>query len=71
LGEHEKSVLGEVLSRIILLRKRISGIQQNQREYFPAYYERFKALVASCPQHQMKEELLIKYFYERLLPIER
>ena len=58
-------------SRVILLRKRISGIQQNEGESFPAYYERFKTLVASCPQHQMKEELLIQYFYEGLLPIER
>ena len=38
-------------SRVILLRKRISGIQQNQGESFPTYYERFKTLVASCPQH--------------------
>ncbi|KAM2242343.1 hypothetical protein ACFX1S_009315 [Malus domestica] len=58
-------------SRVILLRKRISGIQQNQGESFPAYYEHFKTLVASCPQHQMKEELLLQYFYEELLPIER
>ncbi|CAN6725339.1 unnamed protein product [Malus baccata var. baccata] len=58
-------------SRIILLRKRISGIQQDEGESFPTYYERFKSLVASCPQHQMKEELLLQYFYEGLLPIER
>ncbi|KAM1643788.1 hypothetical protein ACFX2K_013575 [Malus domestica] len=58
-------------SRVILLRKRISGIQQNQGESFPTYYELFKTLVASCPQHQMKEELLLQYFYEGLLPIER
>ena len=57
-------------SRVILLRKRISGIQQNQGESFLAYYECFKTLVASCPQHRMKEELLIQYFYEGLLPIE-
>ena len=57
-------------SRVILLRKRISGIEQNEGETFPAYYERFKTLVASCPQHQMKDELLIQYFYEGLLPIE-
>ncbi|KAM1050661.1 hypothetical protein ACFX1Q_032356 [Malus domestica] len=38
-------------SRVIQLRKRISGIQQNQGESFPTYYERFKTLVASCPQH--------------------
>ncbi|CAN6567748.1 unnamed protein product [Malus baccata var. baccata] len=58
-------------SRVILLRKRISGIQQSQGESFLAYYERFKGLVASCPQHQMNEELLLQYFYEGLLPIER
>ncbi|KAM0976128.1 hypothetical protein ACFX2C_019072 [Malus domestica] len=58
-------------SRVILLSKKISGIQQNQGESFPTYYECFKGLVASCPQHQMKEKLLLQYFYERLLPIER
>ncbi|CAN6700789.1 unnamed protein product [Malus baccata var. baccata] len=58
-------------SRVILLRKRISGIQQEEGESFPTYYERFQSLVASCPQHQMKEELLLHYFYEGLLPIER
>ena len=58
-------------SRVILLRTRISGIQQGPRESFLAYYERFKTLVASCPIHQMKEELLIQYFYEGLLPLER
>ncbi|KAM2322729.1 hypothetical protein ACFXTH_019374 [Malus domestica] len=58
-------------SRVILLRKKISGIQQSPGESFPSYYERFKSLVASCPQHQMKEELLLQYFYEGLLPLER
>ncbi|KAM1331180.1 hypothetical protein PS2_043369 [Malus domestica] len=38
-------------SRVILLRKKISGIQQNQGESFLAYYEHFKTLVASCLQH--------------------
>ncbi|CAN6685846.1 unnamed protein product [Malus baccata var. baccata] len=58
-------------SRVILLRKKICGIQQDESESFPTYYERFKSLVASCPQHQMKEELLLQYFYEGLLLIER
>lgn len=58
-------------SRIILLHKKISGIQQEEGGSFPTYYERFKSLVASCPQHQMKEELLLQYFYEGLLPLER
>ncbi|CAN6566303.1 unnamed protein product [Malus baccata var. baccata] len=73
MGEHETSFLREVFptSRVILLRKRISGIQQDEGESFPTYYERFKSLVASCPQHQMKEELLVQYFYEGLQPIER
>ncbi|CAN6547399.1 unnamed protein product [Malus baccata var. baccata] len=58
-------------SRIILLRKKISGIQQEEGESFRTYYEHFKSLVAYCPQHQMKEELLLQYFYEGLLPLER
>ncbi|CAL2270599.1 unnamed protein product [Prunus armeniaca] len=58
-------------SRVILLRKKISGIQQGPGESFPVYYELFKTLVASYPQHQMKEELLIQYFYEGLLPLGR
>ncbi|CAN6547847.1 unnamed protein product [Malus baccata var. baccata] len=58
-------------SRVILLRKKISRIQQSQGESFPTYYESFKTLVASCPHHQMKEELLLQYFYEGLLPLER
>ncbi|CAN6711668.1 unnamed protein product [Malus baccata var. baccata] len=41
-------------SRVILLRKRISDIQQSQGESFPAYYERFKGLVASCPALNIK-----------------
>ncbi|CAN6712704.1 unnamed protein product [Malus baccata var. baccata] len=57
-------------SRIILLRKKISGIQQEEGESFPTYYECFKSLVASYPQHQMKEELLLQYFYKGLLPLE-
>ncbi|CAN6567563.1 unnamed protein product [Malus baccata var. baccata] len=51
--------------------EKFSGIQQSPGESFPSYYERFKSLVASCPQHQMKEELLLQYYYEGLLPLER
>ena len=47
------------ISRVILLRKKISGILQNYGEIFPVYYERFKGLVVSCSQHQMKEEFLL------------
>ncbi|KAK9901740.1 hypothetical protein M0R45_002012 [Rubus argutus] len=58
-------------SRITILRKQITGIQQAGDETFCAYYERFKSLVASCPSHGMKEESLLTYFYEGLLPLER
>ncbi|CAN6567517.1 unnamed protein product [Malus baccata var. baccata] len=42
-------------SRIILLRKKISGIQQDEGHI----------------SNKMKEELLLQYFYEGLLPLER
>ena len=58
-------------SRITVLRKQITGIQQAGDETFRTYYERFKSLVASCPSHGMKEESLLTYFYEGLLPLER
>ncbi|CAN6567591.1 unnamed protein product [Malus baccata var. baccata] len=58
-------------SRVILLRKRISEIQQDEGESFPSYYECFKSLVALCLQHQMKDELLLQYFYKGLLTIKR
>ncbi|KAM1241285.1 hypothetical protein ACFX2J_046497 [Malus domestica] len=35
-------------SQVILLCKRISGIQQNQGESFPTYFECYKTLVGSC-----------------------
>lgn len=31
------------------------------------YWNRFKQLVSSCPQHQNFEQLIIQYFYEGLL----
>ena len=58
-------------SKVTILRKQITGIQQAVDETFCAYYERFKSLVASCPSHGMKEESLLTYFYEGLLPLER
>ncbi|KAM1024702.1 hypothetical protein ACFX2C_037957 [Malus domestica] len=72
MGEYETAFLEKFFPtfRVILLRKRISGIQENQGASFPTYYERFKTFVASCLQHQMKEELLLQYFYEGFLPIE-
>ena len=35
------------------------------------YWERFKKLCASCPHHQISDQLLIQYYYEGLLPMDR
>ena len=35
------------------------------------YLERFKMLCSSCPHHQIPDTLLIQYFHEGLLPLER
>lgn len=35
------------------------------------YWERFKQLCTSCSQHRISKQLLIQYFYEGLLPMER
>ncbi|XP_071727156.1 uncharacterized protein [Rutidosis leptorrhynchoides] len=58
-------------SRVATLRKDICGIRQISGETLYEYWERFKQLVASCPQHQISEQLLIQYFYEGLLPSDR
>ncbi|VFQ62679.1 unnamed protein product [Cuscuta campestris] len=58
-------------SRIGSIRKEICGIKQMIGENFSEYWERFNKLCASCPQHQISEQLLIQYFYEGLLPTER
>ncbi|XP_024974708.1 uncharacterized protein LOC112512799 [Cynara cardunculus var. scolymus] len=53
------------------LRREICGIKQKDMESLYEYWERFKRLCVSCPQHGISDELLIQYFYERLLPMER
>ncbi|XP_004288934.1 PREDICTED: uncharacterized protein LOC101294799 [Fragaria vesca subsp. vesca] len=58
-------------SKITVMRKQITGIQQGPEETFCAYYERFKALVATCPSHGFKENNLLQYFYEGLSSLER
>ncbi|XP_050895222.1 uncharacterized protein LOC127101824 [Lathyrus oleraceus] len=57
-------------SRAASIRKEICGIRQGN-ESLTEYWERFKHLVSSCPQHQIIEQLLIQYFYEGLLPMDR
>ncbi|XP_050875646.1 uncharacterized protein LOC127079284 [Lathyrus oleraceus] len=58
------------VSRVASIRKEICGIRQGN-ESLTEYWERFKHLVSSCPQHQIIEQLLIQYFYEGLLPMDR
>ncbi|XP_062147736.1 uncharacterized protein LOC133856697 [Alnus glutinosa] len=58
-------------SRASNIRKEICGVRQQNGESLHEYWERFKKLCASCPHHQISEQLLIQYFYEGLLPIDR
>ncbi|CAN6583244.1 unnamed protein product [Malus baccata var. baccata] len=53
------------------IRKDICAIRQQHGKPFGDYYERFTHLVASCPNHQISEHLLIQYFYEGLCGIDR
>ncbi|VFQ86984.1 unnamed protein product, partial [Cuscuta campestris] len=58
-------------SRIESIRKDICGIKQMGNESFSEYWKRFNKLCASCPQHQISEQLLIQYFYEGLSLMDR
>ncbi|XP_027357518.1 uncharacterized protein LOC113866919, partial [Abrus precatorius] len=58
-------------SRAASIRKEICGIRQLERETLYEYWERFKRLCASCPHHQINDQLLIQYFYEGLHPMDR
>ncbi|KAK8284369.1 hypothetical protein V6Z12_D08G155600 [Gossypium hirsutum] len=53
------------------IRKEICGIKQLVGESLYEYWERFKRLCASCPQHQISEQLLVQYFYKGLTPQDR
>ncbi|KAF7841462.1 uncharacterized protein G2W53_003760 [Senna tora] len=58
-------------SRAIAIRRDICGIKQKPTETLHDYWERFKRLCASCPQHGVSEQGLIHYFYQGLHPTER
>ncbi|RDX90036.1 hypothetical protein CR513_28144, partial [Mucuna pruriens] len=49
-------------SKIVSIRKEICGIRQHTGETL----HEFNKLCATCPHHQINEQLLIKYFYEGL-----
>ena len=53
------------------IRKKICGIRQSAEETLYEYWERFKILCASCPHHQISDQLLIQYFYKSLLFMDR
>ena len=53
------------------LRRCILGIQQKEYETLYDYWERFKKLCASCPQHGLSEQTLLQYLYEGMLLVDR
>ncbi|RDY09468.1 hypothetical protein CR513_06151, partial [Mucuna pruriens] len=58
-------------SRIASIRKEIYGIRQHTGETLYEYWERFNKLCATCPHHQITEQLLIQYFYKGLSMMDR
>ncbi|RDX71164.1 hypothetical protein CR513_49525, partial [Mucuna pruriens] len=58
-------------SRTTTIRKEICGIRQHSGETLHEYWERFNKLCATCPYHQISEQLLIQYFYEGLTMMDR
>ncbi|XP_026417319.1 uncharacterized protein LOC113312798 [Papaver somniferum] len=58
-------------SKAAVIRKEICGIRQVPRETLYEYCERYKKLLASCPHHQISDQLIIQYFYEGLLSNDR
>ncbi|KAL3538033.1 hypothetical protein ACH5RR_001399 [Cinchona calisaya] len=58
-------------SRTANIRKEIYRIRQFNDESLHEYRERFKKLYASCPYYKISDSLLIQYFHEGLLVIER
>ncbi|RDY07570.1 hypothetical protein CR513_08320, partial [Mucuna pruriens] len=58
-------------SKTATIRKEICGIRQYLGETLHEYWERFNKLCATCPHHQISEQLLIQYFYEGLSMMDR
>ncbi|KAL8456772.1 hypothetical protein ACS0TY_034861 [Phlomoides rotata] len=56
---------------VVVLRKEISGAMQGLGEALYEYWESFKCLIVSCLQHQIRDQLLIQYFYEGLTLTDR
>ncbi|RDY05010.1 hypothetical protein CR513_11195, partial [Mucuna pruriens] len=58
-------------SRTATTEKEIYGIRQHSGETLHEYWKRFNKLCATCPHHQISEQLLIRYFYEGLAMMDR
>ncbi|XP_057770944.1 uncharacterized protein LOC130990733 [Salvia miltiorrhiza] len=58
-------------ARIQNLRTRISNIKMGWAEVLYEYWGRFKQMLAKCPQHQIPDHDLIRYFMEGLRRQER
>ncbi|XP_062104265.1 uncharacterized protein LOC133815441 [Humulus lupulus] len=58
-------------SKVGNIGKEICGIRQYTGESLYEYWERFKRLCASCPHHQISEQLLFQCFYEGLQSLGR
>ncbi|RDY12091.1 hypothetical protein CR513_03150, partial [Mucuna pruriens] len=58
-------------SRTVAIRKETCRIRQHSGETLHEYWERFNKLCATCLHHQNSEQLLLQYFYEGLLMMDR
>ncbi|RDX68818.1 hypothetical protein CR513_52153, partial [Mucuna pruriens] len=58
-------------SRTVTIKKEIYGIRQHSGETLHEYWERFNKLCATCPHHQINEQLLIQYFCEGLMMMDQ
>ncbi|XP_026417435.1 uncharacterized protein LOC113312918 [Papaver somniferum] len=58
-------------SKAAVIHKEICGISQVSGETLYEYWERYKKILASCPHHQISDQLVIQYFYEGLLSNDR
>ncbi|XP_026442624.1 uncharacterized protein LOC113342237 [Papaver somniferum] len=58
-------------SKATVIRKDICGIRQVSGETLYEYWERYKKLLARCPHHQIRDQLVIQYFYEGFLSNDR
>ena len=54
--------------RATVMRQEIASAQQDKGESFFEYWSRFQKVISECPNHQIRLEHLVQYFYNGLLP---